>query len=162
MWRFFSLLLCSMLSIGAYATEGATDPLVGDWQTYDDSTGGKRAIIRISYDKKNDAFYGRIIKRNYVSKAGVRTQDTCYKCPKPFTDTKIVGMVTLWGVKKDTKSKAGKRYPYQGGYIIDPSKGNIYGLEMRLSKSGNLLKGRAFLVNMKRIGRQQTWVRIKK
>ena len=159
MWQFFSLLLCSVLSFSAYAAEGASDPIVGDWQTYDDKTGDKRAIVRVSYDKKNGSFYGRVIERNYISKAGMRTQETCYQCPKPFTDKKIKGMITLWGIKKTTTNK---RYDYTGGNIIDPSRGKIYGLEMKLSRSGNLLKGRAFLLDMKRVGRQQTWVRVKK
>lgn len=153
-----TLITAGMVSMMSHA--GNYDPIVGKWQTFDDRTGSKRAVIDITYNKKKGTYFGRLIKRN-ASKSdglGIKSRQTCYKCPAPFTDQKIDGMIIVWNLKKDKKATS---FPYKGGFVIDPIRGRIYNLETELSKSGNALKGRASLIGAKGIGRKQTWIRIK-
>lgn len=150
--------LLGALSIVSHAD--ASDPVVGKWQTFDDRTGAKRAIIQISYNAKKDTYYGKIIKRNYLSNdgSGIKSYDRCNNCPKPFTNKKVDDLVVLWNLKK---SNTTSKFPYKGGYILDPTRGRIYHLQGEVSKSGNALKGRASLLGAKGIGRKQTWMRVK-
>lgn len=152
-------ILTGLLSMISHA--GASDPIVGKWQTFDDRTGAKRAIIKIAYNAKKGTYYGNIVKRNHAATdaSGLKVFDTCKKCPAPFTNKKIDGMVVLWNLKKNTGKDASK-FPYKGGYILDPTRGRIYNLQGEVSKSGKALKGRASLIGAKGIGRKQTWMKV--
>lgn len=153
-------LFLGMYSLGVHASTDIPDPIIGDWQTFDDSTGGKRAVVRISYNLETESYVGRIIERNSTEKVltGLKLKDTCDQCPKPFKGKKVKGMVVLWGLKKNDKSK---KFPYNSGFIIDPNTGYIYGLEANVSKNKRVLYGRGHLQKMKGISRKQQWLRVR-
>lgn len=148
--------LCVGILSAFQVSAAGTDPLVGDWQAYDEKTGMKRSIVRIKQDKKNGTFSGRVIKRFDIP--GANNNKTCTKCPKPFTNQNVVGMTVIWNLKK-SESESGTRYPYQGGYVIDPSNGKVYGMKLKVSRNGNTLKGLGYILGMESLNRRQTWIR---
>src|SRR3546814_6005144 len=62
-----------------------------------------------------------------------------------------MGMEILWGLKKDDGQ-------WDGGQILDPEKGKVYGAKLSLADDGQKLNVRGF-VGFSLLGRTQTWIR---
>lgn len=150
-----SLILFSFA--GFNLAHAADDPIIGDWQTFDDKTQAKRTIIRMYHNKKNNTYYGKIIKR-FKNIPGMTQSDTCVDCPKPFTNKPITGMVVLWNLKKDTKKTRSSTY-YTGGHAIDPESGKMYRIKARVSKSGKVLVGTGYIDGLSMLSRKQRWIK---
>lgn len=159
MMKNFITLLSSVLLLicmsGTAAAKDASD-ILGVWQTFDDKTGAPKAHVKISYNKKTDAYIGRIVKVTPVK--GYTPKIYCQNCPKPFTNKKIDGMLVFWNLKLEKRGSKVKGY--DKGYLIDPLSGKIYRFKAGVSRNKKILKTRAY-VGTALMGRSQTWVRVK-
>ncbi len=124
----------------------ATQSPIGTWTTISDKTHRPRSIVKITAHK--NTLQAEIVK--IYKEPGDKSY--CVKCPKPFTNKKIVGLNFLWGMKQ------GKNNVWTGGRVLDPKSGSIYRCKMTLSPDGKTLKVRGF-IGISLFGRTQTWVR---
>lgn len=117
---------------------------VGSWTTIDDKTGMKRAQVDISI---HDHVLQGVIRKVYAQ-AGDR--GICSKCPDPFKDKPIEGLIFLWGLRETSP------HVWDGGYILDPKNGKIYRAKLRLKHHKLYVRG---YVGIAILGRTQIWIR---
>jgi len=79
------------------------------------------------------------------------TNPICDKCEGERHNKPVVGMVIMWGVKKDGDV-------WDSGQILDPGKGKTYKVKLSLSDDGQKLDVRGY-IGMPMLGRTQTWIR---
>lgn len=153
---FCSLILMVGLTSTSHAKPAvSTDPILGEWQTFDDKTQAKRTIVRMAYNPKSKTYYGRIIKR-FKNIPGMTQSDTCVDCPKPFTDKPITGMIVLWNLKKEVSRGS---IQYKGGHAIDPESGKMYRVNAKVSRSGKTLIGTGYIDGLPMLKRKQRWIK---
>ncbi len=117
--------------------------IIGQWETYDDKTKEKKAIIEI-YEKDN-LYFAKIV-RNLVGDKNA----LCEKCKGTKKDNPIRGLVIIENIKKIDKK-------FDGGTILDPESGETYSCYLELINK-NKLKVRGFL-GFSIFGRTQYWIR---
>ncbi len=113
----------------------AAENIAGLYKTIDDETGEAKSLVQIYAHQGK--MYGRVVKlfENPDKKAvGIKG------------DPKIVGLDIAWGLQDE-----GKRY--EGGHILDPAKGKIYGCEMWRDGDKLIVRGK-----IGPFGRNQTWI----
>ncbi len=132
------LLLIIALSITA---KGQT--IVGLWETYDDKTNEKKAVIEIF--KTNNIYFAKIFE-NFVGGKNA----TCEKCKGTKKDNPIIGLLIIENIKKNGDE-------FDGGNILDPETGETYKCYLKLMND-NKLKVRGFL-GFSLFGRTQYWNR---
>lgn len=157
MKKLLFILIALTLNSASYAKNIVSD-IEGLWQSYDDVTGNKKAIVKITYNKKTQSYVGRIVKVTPV--VGYKPKVYCQNCPKPFTNKKIDGLTIIWNLKAEKKSGKFKG-AYDNGYIIDPLSGKIYRFKAQLSRNKKILKSRAY-TGIALMGRSQNWMRVDK
>lgn len=119
--------------------------ILGQWETYDDKTNTKKAIIEIY--KQEDAYFAKIVK-NFV-----RAEDAvCEKCEGAKHNQPIIGLVIIENLKENDDE-------FDGGTILDPQSGDVYKCYLKLIEE-NKLKVRGF-IGFSLIGRTQYWLRKK-
>ena len=118
------------------------------WQTIDDKTGEKKAIIQLS--ESNGKVSGKIIK--VLNKENAKA--VCTKCPGSLKNQPVEGLQILSGLKADGNNK------WSDGKLVDPESGNTYSGKLTLSDNGQSLDLRGY-VGSPLFGRSQTWKRIK-
>ncbi|HEX5354001.1 MAG TPA: DUF2147 domain-containing protein [Rhodanobacteraceae bacterium] len=133
-----------LLATAAYA---ANETPVGTWTQVDDVTGKPKSIIEIS--QRPDGTLQGVVKQVLFSDQG--TQPVCGKCKGERHDRPVVGMVIMWGVKKDGDT-------WDGGQILDPHNGKTYKVKLSMDDNGQKLDVRGYL-GMPLFGRTQTWLR---
>jgi len=131
----FILGLLSLGVLGTVATAGIT----GDWVTYDDKTGKKKSIVRIS--EKGGKLSGTITKLFNP------THTKCVECKGSLHNKPIVGMRIFNGLTR-------KDGVWQGGKILDPKNGKWY--TCKIWEEGKHLKVRGYIMMFYRT---QTWKR---
>ncbi len=113
----------------------AAENIAGVYKTIDDETGEAKSLVEIySHGGK---MYGRVIKL---------FADVDKKAVGIKGDPKIVGLDVAWGLTDE-----GERY--EGGKILDPAKGKIYGCEMWREGNKLIVRGK-----IGPFGRNQTWL----
>ncbi|PNW29073.1 DUF2147 domain-containing protein [Formosa algae] len=117
--------------------------IVGQWETYDDKTNEKKALIEIS--KTNDVYSAKIIDKFVGDKDSV-----CEKCEGEKKNHPMIGLVIIEDIKKDGDE-------YSDGTILDPESGDVYSCYLKLVNA-NKLKVRGFL-GVSLFGRTQYWIR---
>jgi uncharacterized protein (DUF2147 family) len=117
----------------------------GRWHLIDDETGSERGVIDLT--EADGVVQGRMVSA--VGHPG--ESSLCVKCEGDRKDKPIVGMIILWGLKADGAV-------WDGGKILDPTKGQIYDAKVSLIEGGRKLKVRAF-IGVSLFGRTQVWVR---
>jgi len=117
--------------------------IIGQWETYDDKTKEKKAIIEIY--KTNNLYFAKIIK-SFIGGENI----LCESCQGIKKNKPIIGLVFIEGIKKDGNE-------FNGGNILDPENGKIYKCYLKLINS-NKLKVRGFL-GFSLFGRTQYWRR---
>ncbi len=146
----FGLLLATAASAAA-STPVGTSPVgtspVGIWTQVDDATGKPKSIIEIT--RLSDGTLQGVVKRVLFSDQG--PQPVCGKCDGTRHNKPVVGMVILWGVKKDGKV-------WDGGKVLDPHNGKTYKVKLSMGDDGQKLDVRGYL-GMPLFGRTQTWLR---
>ena len=118
------------------------------WQTIDDKTGEKKAVIQLT--ESGGKVSGKIIKVLNKEKADA----LCTKCPGSLKNKPVEGLQILSGLKADANNQ------WSDGKLVDPESGKTYAGKLTLSDNGQSLKLRGF-VGTPVFGRSQTWQRIK-
>lgn len=134
------LLLAAVLLITT-TTVGQT--ITGQWETYDDETNEKKALIEI-YQTGN-LYFAKILK-SYISDE----DKVCDMCTGAKKDQPIAGLVIIENLKEDDDE-------YNGGEILDPENGKTYKCYLELVET-NKLKVRGYL-GFSLLGRTQYWRR---
>ncbi|WP_299779122.1 DUF2147 domain-containing protein [uncultured Formosa sp.] len=117
--------------------------IIGQWETYDDKTNEKKALIEIS--KTNDIYSAKIIDKYIGEKNSV-----CTACEGDKKNQPMIGLVIIEDIKKDDDE-------YSDGTILDPESGDVYSCYLKLVNN-NKLKVRGFL-GVSLFGRTQYWLR---
>lgn len=118
------------------------------WQTIDDKTGEKKAVIQLT--ENGGKVSGKIIKVLNKENADA----LCTKCPGSLKNKPVEGLQILSGLKADGNNQ------WSDGKLVDPESGKTYSGKLTLSDNGQSLKLRGF-VGTPVFGRSQTWQRIK-
>ena len=145
--KFAAFAISAMLCVAPALALAADVSPVGLWKNIDDETGKPKALIRIT--ENNGALQGQIEK--LFREPNEDQNPKCEKCEGARKDQPVIGMVILWGLKKDGDE-------YTGGEIVDPKNGTVYKSKISLSDGGRKISMRAFK-GVPMFGRTQTWLR---
>jgi uncharacterized protein (DUF2147 family) len=137
MKKFLSLLIL-LISANSF---GQT--ILGQWETTDDKTGEKKALIEIY--QKGDQYFAKIVD-SYISEEG----KLCDRCKGSKKNQPIEGLVIIEGLEKDGDE-------FNGGTILDPENGKTYKCYLELVDKSKL-KVRGYL-GVSLLGRTQYWTR---
>ncbi|TMM53744.1 DUF2147 domain-containing protein [Maribacter algarum] len=136
--KYISLLVLFFMSGLSYG-----QGIIGQWETYDDETNQKKALIEIY--QTNDSFYAKIVESYVKGTSGI-----CEKCEGAKKDQPIAGLVIIEDLKEDDDE-------FNGGTILDPENGKTYKCYLQLLET-NKLKVRGYL-GFSLLGRTQYWRR---
>jgi uncharacterized protein (DUF2147 family) len=134
------------LATAALPALAATSSPVGKWKTIDDKTHEVKSIVEIT--ESNGALEGKVLQ---VLKSDKGPHPTCDECSGDRKGKPIEGMVIMWGLKQDGDE-------WSGGQILDPAKGKIYKVTLKLEDGGKKLDVHGY-IGFSLIGRSQEWVR---
>ncbi|MGR7814276.1 DUF2147 domain-containing protein [Lacinutrix undariae] len=127
----------------AFSFTSQAQTITGQWETFDDETKEKKAVIEIYED--NDLYFAKIVK-SYTSKEGA----VCNNCNGEQKGKPIVGLVIIENLKADDDE-------YNDGTIMDPENGKTYKCYIEFVND-NKLKVRGYL-GVALFGRTQYWTR---
>ena len=119
--------------------------IIGEWETYDDETKEKKAIIEIY--KSDNLYFGKIVE-NFSGEADA----VCDNCKGKNKNQPIIGLVVIEDIKEDGDE-------FSGGTIMDPNNGKTYKCYLELINNYKL-KVRGYL-GFSVFGRTQYWIRKK-
>lgn len=139
-----TLIAATMAISPAWADDASP---VGLWKNIDDVSGKPKALIRIT--ESNGVLQGKLEKLFRTPEQDQNPK--CDKCEGANKDQPILGLMFMWGLKKDGND-------YSGGEILDPDNGKVYKSKMHLIEGGKKLQVRGY-IGMPMLGRSQTWVR---
>lgn len=117
--------------------------ITGLWETYDDKTKKKKALVEIY--KTDDLYFAKIVE-SYTSDSNA----VCTECKGSKKGQPVIGLVIIENIKEDGSE-------YNGGKILDPENGKVYKCKISLA-SENKLEVRGFL-GFSLLGRTQNWIR---
>ena len=130
MKKILSILCGLFLSTNVFASDDVT----GFWTTIDDETKTAKSVVQIY--QYNGKYYGRVVDL-------LKNKEAVAKLPN---SPKILGLDIIWNLEKNGSK-------YEGGNILDPQKGKVYGCELWKDGENLIVRGKiAFL------GRNQTWL----
>lgn len=130
------------------AAAADTDSPVGIWKTIDDNTNKAKSHVQIWENK--GVLYGKVVKLLDPPEPN----PLCDKCKGKRYNKPVIGMIILWGLKKDDPEW------WKDGNIMDPDNGKTYGCKLKVTNGGKQLDVRGF-VGFSLLGRTQTWHRVK-
>jgi len=130
------LLAIILLSITAKA-----QTIIGQWETFDDKTKEKKAVIEIY--KTNNLYFAKIIE-NFIGENNA----LCENCKGQKKDKPIIGLVIIENIKKNGDE-------FNEGIILDPENGETYKCYLKLINNDKL-KVRGF-IGFSLFGRTQYW-----
>lgn len=122
---------------------GYGQSILGYWQTFDDKTNEKKAVVEIY---KTDGHYFAKIVESYVSDKNA----VCETCKGERKGQPIIGLVIIESLKKDGSQ-------FNSGIILDPENGKTYKCHLELVDNKKL-KVRGYL-GVSLFGRTQYWIR---
>ena len=131
------------------AVSAAASP-IGHWKTIDDKTGKPRSIVKI-WEQEGE-LRGRI--ERLIREPNEEQDPLCDKCKDERHNKKIIGMEFLWGFKRERDS-------WSDGWVLDPKDGNTYHATLELTEGGAKLRLFGYVRIILKIGRSQTWERVK-
>lgn len=137
--RFFLFINLFLLSVVIQAQS-----IEGVWENIDDEDGKPKSHIEIK--KLNGYYQGEVIQLLEGA-----TLKTCTKCKGERQNKPIEGMVIMWDLSPKNDKEA------DGGSIIDPKNGKVYGCKVKLSEP-NVLEVRGY-IKSPLFGRTQKWYR---
>jgi hypothetical protein len=126
----------------SYAPHAANLGLTGLWETIDDRTGDKKAIVKLV--EKNGKIEGQIVKIFWKK----NDNKICIHCKDALKNKPIVGIRFLWDLEKQSQNY------WSNGSILDPHNGKVY--RVNIKKDGKRLFVRAYL-GISLLGRTQIW-----
>jgi uncharacterized protein (DUF2147 family) len=127
-------ILTTILMFTLSAVFACANNVIGFWTTIDDETKEAKSVVQIyEYDGK---IYGRVVDV-------LKNKDATAKIPG---SPKVIGLDIIWDLEKDGNE-------YNGGKILDPQKGKVYGCAIWRDGENLIVRGKiAFF------GRNQTWL----
>jgi uncharacterized protein (DUF2147 family) len=141
------LFLAVLIVVGFSMFADGLSP-VGQWKTIDDATGEEKSIVEIWVE--DGVLFGRI--DSLFIKEGEDPNPVCDLCKGEKKDKPVLGMVIIWNMEE------GKEY-WQGGKILDPENGKVYGCKLKVIENGQKLEMRGFL-GISLLGRTQYWIKV--
>jgi uncharacterized protein (DUF2147 family) len=117
--------------------------IIGQWETFDDKTKEKKAIIEVY--KTNNFYFAKIVKSFIGEKNAI-----CETCKGTKKGKPIIGLIIIENIKEDGKE-------FNGGLILDPENGETYKCYLKLINN-NKLKVRGYL-GFSLFGRTQYLIR---
>jgi len=145
------LILASCLLLAAGAAMAANDTPVGTWRQID-GTGKARSIIEIAQTHGElKATIKEVLNRSPKGIARDGTPPRCTQCSGDFKNKPIVGMVNMWGVRKDGNV-------WDGGRILNPADGKSYKVRLSVIDNGRKLEVRGY-IGVPMMGLTQIWER---
>ena len=141
------LSLWLMLLLFNHVSFAAAPSITGLWETVDDRTGQKKAVVSLYI--KNKKLCGKIVKVYWKA----HESRLCNQCKGELHHQSIEGLPFLWGLSKHS------RLIWEKGSILDPHNGKIY--RVRIKKNKDKLLVRAYL-GRPILGRTQIWQRLSK
>ena len=145
---FVATIALALVCFGRAASADKLSP-VGIWETVDDKTNKAKSHVQI-WDHKG-TLYGKI----KILIDPDEPNPLCDKCPGKRHNKPVIGMIMMWGLKKDKKSDW-----WNDGEILDPDNGKIYRCKLKVTNGGKNLDVRGYL-GISLLGRTQTWNRKK-
>jgi len=136
-----------LIAVALCVPQAMAQTVSGVWQQIDPSTGKVGALV--TFSESGGSFNGRITK--LFPDPGDDPNPLCHKCPDQQRDKPILGLVFIEGMRRSGLT-------YEGGTILDPETGTLYGANMQLSRDGNTLTVRGY-VGLPLFGQSQTWKR---
>ena len=144
-------LLASCLLLAAGRAIAANDTPIGTWRQID-GTGKTRSIIEISETNGElRATIKELLNRSPKGLARDGTPPLCTQCSGDFKNKPIIGMVNMWGVRKDGDV-------WDGGKILNPADGKTYKVRLSLTDNGQKLDVHGYL-GIPMMGQSQIWER---
>ena len=142
------LIAVSLFSANAFAQAVAAPSVtpVGLWRNIDDKTGQAKAEIRITAN--TDGVLKGVIEKALTVPADL----LCSLCTDERKGKPKLGMEIIRGAVK-----AESKEVWEGGRILDPDNGKVYGLRLTPVDGGNKLEVRG---SIGPFGRTQTWLRV--
>ena len=140
-------LIIAIAAAWASIASAQTSP-EGLWRTIDDETGKARSMVRI---QRSGAHLVGVVETILNSE---RRDATCELCEDDRQDQPIQGMEIIRAVNPVPDGGV-----WRDGNILDPNKGKIYKLNMKLTESGSKLEVRGF-IGFSLLGRTQVWERV--
>lgn len=137
-----------LLLVLAYTSSLFGQSPIGTWKTIDDKTGIEKSYVNIT--EKDGKLYCHITE--ILDEEFKGTDPLCEPCKGKKHNQPIVGLEIFWGMEHDNSNK------WEGGKILDPETGKIYGCKLEL-ESEDKLKVRGFL-GFAALGRNQYWYRV--
>jgi uncharacterized protein (DUF2147 family) len=122
---------------------------VGTWQSIDDESGKALAEIRISANAAGE-LTGVVAKSLITLKPG--DDVNCSQCTDDRKDKPKMGMEIIRGAKQTAGTEQ-----WEGGTILDPSKGKVYKLRLSPLEGGKKLQVRGYIGPF---FRNQIWLRV--
>lgn len=119
----------------------------GLWKTVDDGTGMDKGVVRIYLS--NGMLFGEV-EQIFEQK---KRKGLCEKCSDERRNKPVLGMTILRNAKASDDARI-----WEGGDILDPEKGEVYRLRLKLLEGGNELEVRGYFGPFYR---NQRWLRIK-
>lgn len=138
--------LAFALAASALPALAANDSPVGKWKTIDDKTHEVKSIVEIT--ENGGLLEGKVLQ---VLKSEHGPHPVCANCDGERKNKPIEGMTIMWGLKKDGDE-------WSGGQILDPAKGKIYKVTLKLEDGGQKLDVHGY-IGFSLIGRSQEWIR---
>lgn len=149
--------IAAVLAASAAGAASAKEPpppppqptAVGIWERVD-SSGAPAAWFRIL--ECSGIFQGRMVKI-FSAPPGKNPADwRCTSCSGEQRDAPVIGLTFINGMRRNGLA-------YEGGSILDPRTGSVYGARMDLSADGNQLSVRGFL-GIELLGHTEVWQRL--
>jgi uncharacterized protein (DUF2147 family) len=135
------------------AKEAAAQPsgpkLTGFWTAYNDD--GRPGGVFYFYE--NDGLYeGRLVKE-ITYPEDPPENPLCTRCPGDKKDKPMLGLVIVWGMKKQGDAK------YVGGHILDPRNGSVWSAQLKVTPDNQKLNLRGYL-GVPMLGQTRVWTRL--
>jgi uncharacterized protein (DUF2147 family) len=141
------------LLLGVAPSRAAEDPAmspVGHWKTIDDKTLKPRSIVKVW--EQDGELRGRI--EQLYREPDEEPDPLCDKCKGEKYNQKVRGMEMLWGFKRKAKGLS-------DGWVLDPEEGNTYHARLEVIEGGAKMRLFGYIRIIFKIGRSQTWERVK-
>jgi uncharacterized protein (DUF2147 family) len=123
---------------------------VGLWERVDDSTGAPAAWFRII--DCNGIYLGKMARIFPRPGQPNPAEWRCSGCAGDQRNAPVIGITFINGMRRNGLA-------YEGGSILDPRTGSIYGARMDLSPDGRQLNVRGYL-GIELLGQTEVWRRL--
>ncbi len=137
-------------TVGPLVTADALKSPVGYWKTIDDKTKKPRSIVKIW--EQDGELRGRI--EQLLREPNEEQDPLCDQCKGEKHNKKIIGLEFLGGFKRQASG-------WSDGWVLDPKDGNVYHGTLEVIEDGAKLKLFGYIRILFKIGRSQTWERVR-